>query len=207
MATHVETLANLEAIRSIIRQFRPDAHILFSVSPIPLTATFRPVSCLTADAVSKAIIRGALDEFLRNNDKDNCLHYMPSYEAVTRLFNNQWTVDRRHILRFNMQMFETFFCNPGLAREHLAETFRCTTEEDLKRSEEKREKRRQVRIQERINSRAAGRQLKEAERKDHVRSKGVIVAAVTARIGVGLLALQGALALVFDWTIVAATMP
>ena len=125
-----------------------------------------------------------------------------------------------------MQMFETFFCNPGLTREHLAETFRSTTEEDLKigmnghesegltyseirrlRSEEKREKRRQVRIQERINSRAAERQLKDAERKDHVRSKGVIVAAVTARIAVGLLALQGALALVFDWTIVAATMP
>ncbi|WP_341487095.1 GSCFA domain-containing protein [Pararhizobium sp. A13] len=230
VATHAETLANLEAIRSIIRKFRPDAHILFSVSPIPLTATFRPVSCLTADAVSKAIIRGALDEFLRNNDKDECLHYMPSYEAVTRLFNNQWTVDRRHIhphvLRFNMQMFETFFCNPGLTSEQLAETFRSATEEDLKigmnghesegltyseirrlRSEEKREKRRQVRIQERINSRAAERQLKIAERKDQVRSKGGIVATVTARIAVGLLALQGALALVFDWTILAVAVP
>jgi hypothetical protein len=171
-----------------------------------------------------------LDEFLRNNDKDECLHYMPSYEVVTRLFNNQWTVDRRHIhphvLRFNMQMFETFFCNPGLTTEQLAETFRSATEEDLKigmhgheseglkyseirrlRSKEKREKRRQVRIQERINSRAAERQLKIAETKNLVRSKASILATVTARIAVGLLALQGVLALVFDWTIAAATVP
>lgn len=97
VSSFAENAANLQAIRALIRKFRPDAHILFSVSPIPLAATFRSVSCLSADAVSKAIIRAALDEFMRANETDERLHYMPSYEAVTRLFKNQWMADRRHI--------------------------------------------------------------------------------------------------------------
>ncbi len=127
VSTHAETLENLRAIRAIIREFRPDAHILFSVSPIPLTATFRPVSCLTADAVSKAVLRSALDEMLRAEADDTRLHYMPSYEAVKRLFSNQWTVDRRHVyphvLDFNMKLFEHFYCTPGIPAEDLQKSF------------------------------------------------------------------------------------
>ncbi|WP_349436099.1 GSCFA domain-containing protein [Pararhizobium sp. A13] len=187
VSSFAENAANLQAIRALIRKFRPDAHILFSVSPIPLAATFRSVSCLSADAVSKAIIRAALDEFMRANGTDERLHYMPSYEAVTRLFKNQWMADRRHIyphvLDFNMQVFEAFYCNPGLPAEELADAFRVAVEEDVKigihgqeeaersyyemvrlRTEQRKEDRRQARIQARIDARVAERRrLRELE--------------------------------------------
>lgn len=231
VATHAETLANLTSIHALIRRFRPDAQIVFSLSPIPLTATFRSVSCLTADAVSKAIIRGALDEFLRANKSDNLLHYMPSYEAVTRLFNNQWDVDRRHVqphvLDFNMQMFEAFYCTPGLTQEQLAETFRLAVETDVQlgmngqendgltyaeirrlRVEERREARRQERIHARLEARVQQRQrVKDAAvsmPKPTAKPKGSRTAGLAARIAVGLLALQGLVALAFDWTVLAA---
>ncbi|KQV41892.1 hypothetical protein ASE23_04155 [Rhizobium sp. Root73] len=221
VATHAETLANLKAIHSIIRQFRPDAHIVFSVSPIPLTATFRPISCLTADAVSKAVIRGALDEFLRGHGDDDRLHYMPSYEAVTRLFNNQWEVDRRHvqphILDFNMQMFESFYCTPGLSKDSLTKTFKAAIEEDLKigmngqesdgltyseirrqKIEERREARRQARIRERVSARADAKRMlvREAAAPGKPQSKIKRVAGILSKVAIGLLALQGVVELV-----------
>nr|WP_320196477.1 GSCFA domain-containing protein [Agrobacterium rosae]MDX8315960.1 GSCFA domain-containing protein [Agrobacterium rosae] len=178
VATHAETLSNLENIHSIIRKFRPDAHILFSLSPIPMTATFRSVSCLTADAVSKAILRAALDELLRKNETDRNLHYMPSYEAVTRLFQNQWSEDRRHVhrhvLRFNMEMFEHFYCSPGISSEDLNASFRHALDEDMRIGmhgsltegmsySEKREQRIQAKRDARIQARIAQREKSRKE--------------------------------------------
>jgi hypothetical protein len=225
VATHAETVANLEAIRALIRQFRPNAHVLFSVSPIPLTATFRPVSCLTADAVSKAILRGALDEFLRGNAGDERLHYMPSYEGVTRLFNNQWTVDRRHVhnhvLKFNMQVFECFFCEPGMPAETLAATFKAAVDEDTRlgmngqendglsyaeirqqRIEAKREARRQERIAARIAERQRLKEIDEQQRRQRKRKAGV-AASLLSKAAVTLLAAQGVWGLVTEWGLVA----
>jgi len=61
-----ETKAHIAEIHRLIRKHVPDAKVLFTVSPIPLAATFRPVGCLSANSVSKAIIRAALDEFVRS---------------------------------------------------------------------------------------------------------------------------------------------
>ncbi|KQY08513.1 hypothetical protein ASE23_29490 [Rhizobium sp. Root73] len=221
VATHAETVQNLEAIYALIRQFRPEAHILFSVSPIPLTATFRPVSCLTADAVSKAVIRGALDEFLRGRSADPALHYMPSYEAVIRLFNNQWHVDRRHVLQpvlnFNMQMFEAFYCTPGITQEALNSTFKVALEEDVKIGmngqdsdgltyteirrqsiEAKRDAKRQARIKERVAARAVERRLTQelARSKSTVKQRLEHIAGLVLKAVVVLLAFQGAWELV-----------
>ncbi|SEK46624.1 GSCFA family protein [Xaviernesmea oryzae] len=138
-ATHSETLHNLEKIYSLIKTHRPNAHILFSVSPIPLTATFRPISCLTADAVSKATIRSALDEFLQAHSDNKSLHYFPSYEAVKRIFHYQWGEDRRHVRRdvldFNMKMFEHYYCDPGLEENELRAAYDHAWELDINRAE------------------------------------------------------------------------
>ncbi len=138
-ASHAETLANLRSIYGLIQRFRPNAKVLFSVSPIPLTATFRAVSCMTADAVSKATLRSALDEFLLTHQDEGKLFYFPSYEAVTRIYRNQWTDDRRHVrpdvLTFNMKMFEHYFCSPGIAESEMMDAYNHARELDLLKGE------------------------------------------------------------------------
>lgn len=127
ISSHAENLENLNCIHGLIRKYRPDATVIFTVSPIPLTATFRPIPCLVANAASKAILRSALDEFLRTSNDPN-MFYFPSYEIVLGSFNHQWTIDRKHVhghvLDFNMKVFEHYFCSPGASREELESTFR-----------------------------------------------------------------------------------
>jgi hypothetical protein len=61
-------------------------------------ATFRPISGLTANSVSKAIIRAGLDEFLRAHwDQVNrTYYYFPSYEIVTDMFRDPFDEDAKH---------------------------------------------------------------------------------------------------------------
>lgn len=135
VTTHAENLENLRAIHALIRRFRPDATVLLTVSPIPLTATFRPVTCLSANAVSKAILRAAADEFLREAvPNDPKLFYFPSYDIVMYGFNHQWQDDRRHVyshvLDFNMKVFERYYCQTALDDEGLLLSLRYAQRQD-----------------------------------------------------------------------------
>lgn len=134
VSTHAETKANLESIRAIIRRFRPDARIVFTVSPIPLTATFRDISAISANSVSKSILRSALDEVLRDARDDKNLFYFPSYEIVMHCYRNQWGPDGKHVvktvLNFNMALFEHFFCAGDLSREELQRSYETSLEVD-----------------------------------------------------------------------------
>lgn len=112
-----ETKADIAHINALIRKYVPRAKILFTVSPIPLAATFRPVSCLTANLVSKSIIRAALDEFLRENENEinDRLFYFPSMELVMLGFIDPWDKDARHPQSYAidtvMKAFEAAFCH------------------------------------------------------------------------------------------------
>ncbi|PWR21281.1 hypothetical protein DKG74_14735 [Zavarzinia aquatilis] len=128
VATHEESLTNLRAIYSLIRKHKPDTPVVFTVSPIPLAATFRDVSCITANAVSKAILRSAIDQLYRENKpNDPKLFYFPSYEIVLNAFRNQFGKDGRHVhphvLHLNMQSFERYFCRTGLTDADIENTF------------------------------------------------------------------------------------
>jgi hypothetical protein len=92
-----ENLANLNKIHRIIRRHRPTAAIVFTLSPVPLLATFRPVSCVTANSVSKAVLRVALDELFRDNQDDRNLLYFPSYEIVKDYCEQPFRGDNRHV--------------------------------------------------------------------------------------------------------------
>lgn len=110
-----ENLANLRAIHASIRKRRPGAAIVLTLSPVPLTATFRAVACVSANAVSKAILRVAIDELLRElAPTDAQLHYFPSYEIVTGLFQNAFMEDRKHphhhVLDLVMKTFQHSYC-------------------------------------------------------------------------------------------------
>jgi len=97
VATFQENLDNLERLRSIVRAHKPNASLIFTLSPIPLVATFRPVSCITANSASKAILRPVLDEFFRRYEDDRNLYYWPAYELITNYFQNPYLEDNRHV--------------------------------------------------------------------------------------------------------------
>jgi hypothetical protein len=97
VTTVAENRENLETVHRIIRQRRPNASIIFTLSPVPLLATFRPVSCITANTVSKAILRVTLDEFLRAHPDDKRLFYYPSYEIIKEFFRDPYRGDNRHV--------------------------------------------------------------------------------------------------------------
>ena len=78
--TVAENVANLRAIRSILHNANSSAHIILSVSPIPLTATFEMESAIVADCVSKCIMRASVHELMTEQFPN--LSYWPSFEVV-----------------------------------------------------------------------------------------------------------------------------
>jgi len=129
LSSVAENLENLNAIYSLIREHRPSAQIVLTLSPIPLVATFRDISCEMANVTSKSILRVALDEFMRSiNDTNERVFYFPSYEIVLNSFNNQFMEDRRHVhkhvLDFNMKVFEKYFCKSQITNEELISSLR-----------------------------------------------------------------------------------
>ena len=128
VASSAETLTHLRAVYDLIRAHRPGAAIVFTVSPIPLSATFRPVSCITANSASKALLRAAVDELYREKSPtDDRLFYFPAYEVVTQCFEHAFTEDFRHpylhVLDVNMKAFERYFCATGMTDEALADVY------------------------------------------------------------------------------------
>ncbi len=114
VSTVEENRDNLRAIYKLIRKYRPDAHVLFTLSPIPLIATFRQNSCLTSNSVSKSVLRVAIDEVVRDYQDEGYLSYWPSYELVTDVFRLPYSTDRRHfdksVLDYIMTLFEHTWC-------------------------------------------------------------------------------------------------
>jgi hypothetical protein len=127
VTTVEENRNNLFKIYRLIRKYRPSAKIIFTMSPIPLVASFRPVPCITANSASKAILRAALDEFLREVIDEGVAYYWPSYEIVLEVFQNRWMSDRRHvhraILDFVMTTFETIWCHGFAPKLSVAEAW------------------------------------------------------------------------------------
>jgi hypothetical protein len=120
-----QTLRWLETIEQLRRKRLPNLKIIFTISPIPLKTTFRPVSAITANAVSKAILRAALDEFLRNHEAilNKQLFYFPSYEMVTSFFLDPFLEDNRHLAPIVpgsiIAFFAKYFCEPSLIQRNV----------------------------------------------------------------------------------------
>ena len=122
VSTVQENVENLQAIYRLIRKHRPDAKVIFTLSPIPLIATFRDNSCLTSNSVSKSVLRVAIDEVVREFRDEGVLHYWPSYELITDVFHLPYKPDRRHpnkeALDFIMVLFEETWCVPSDQPRH-----------------------------------------------------------------------------------------
>jgi len=113
-----ETIDNIENTIQIIRQNRPHSCIIFTLSPVKLLATFRPIGCSVANCVSKAIIRTALDEVLRNHIIDSNLFYWPSYEIVTETYPVGFSDDNRHPIAAKIKIITELFKQYYLIEEN-----------------------------------------------------------------------------------------
>jgi len=125
-----ETKTVLQRILALITQHAPRAAVVLTLSPVPLAATFRPISCLTANAASKALLRGAVDEVLREGGERPAagVFYFPAYEAVNALFPQPFLEDGRHfhpaIVPAIMRLFEAHYCQTALTVDQAEQSLR-----------------------------------------------------------------------------------
>jgi hypothetical protein len=90
-----ENRDGLEQIYLLAKRVAPQIKVLVTVSPVALTATFRPVDVVVANMASKCTLRAVADDWAASHaDVD----YFPSFELV--LHSNQDVVrkvDRSHV--------------------------------------------------------------------------------------------------------------
>jgi len=115
-----DTIAAFETIERIRAQWIPESKIIYTVSPMPLMATFRNLSPLVASSASKAIVRASLDEFLRGRDDFNQQYfYFPGYEIVTAMTTDPFVTDNQHlhdyIIDGVLQLFAETYTSSHLA--------------------------------------------------------------------------------------------
>ena len=109
-----ENTSNLIELVRIIKKHNNSAKIIFTLSPIPLIASFRNTPIIQSSLVSKSILRISIDNVL-NKLTAHDLYYWPSYEIINTLFANNFESDGRHVqkcvLNFIMTLFEYCFTN------------------------------------------------------------------------------------------------
>jgi len=74
-----EVLADTEAFIALARQHNPQMRFLFTVSPVPLTATASGAHVLAASVYSKSVLRAVCGTLAETHD---FVDYFPSYELV-----------------------------------------------------------------------------------------------------------------------------
>lgn len=110
----IENYENLSKIITLAKSISPDVRIILTLSPVPLMATFRPISCISASSASKATLRAVIDQIMRDRKDDTNLHYLPSYEFVKEVAIDPYMDDNRHprleIINQLLELFETHYC-------------------------------------------------------------------------------------------------
>jgi hypothetical protein len=106
-------------IRELIRKHNPRAKIVFTLSPVGLAATFRPVSCITANSRLESDLaignrRAVIGKFTRGPR-------FFLFSRHTRSCDGRFSTSRSarifasgvHVLNCNMKAFERYFCWTG----------------------------------------------------------------------------------------------
>ncbi len=81
VSRYQENLKNLERIHEIMAAHNPRCHLLMTVSPVHLWATFRKdADVISASCNSKSTLRSVVDEFVATHAN---VHYFPAYEMAS----------------------------------------------------------------------------------------------------------------------------
>ncbi len=94
LSTYPENYENLRRTVSYIKKTNPDAHIVFTVSPVWLGRTFSGGDIFVANAESKSQLRAICGQLAR--DEADVL-YFPSYEIALALHGEGHAADGRHV--------------------------------------------------------------------------------------------------------------
>lgn len=79
--SYAETIDHLQkAIRLIKTHGKDGIQVVLTVSPVPLTATYRACDVMVANTYSKSVLRTAAEELTQTHD---FVHYFPSFESIT----------------------------------------------------------------------------------------------------------------------------
>ncbi len=96
-----------------IRALKPNAHIVMTLSPVPLAGTRYDIPAVPANTISKAVLRSAIENVRSRQPED--VYYWPSYEIVTwygchveRSFGDA-DLDARHVKRSVVDMIADLF--------------------------------------------------------------------------------------------------
>jgi hypothetical protein len=81
--TH-DVIADLEYFLDRLSQVNPAARVIFTVSPVPLVATYEDRHVLSSTTYSKSALRSAADYIVRRYPQ---AEYFPSYEIITGNYN------------------------------------------------------------------------------------------------------------------------
>ncbi len=87
MGSSSETGAALRSQHESLRALNPDAHLVYTLSPVPIDSAIGISGPLSAgavelDCISKSTLRVALSEIMALGKEDPKLHYFPSFEIV-----------------------------------------------------------------------------------------------------------------------------
>jgi tetratricopeptide (TPR) repeat protein len=80
LSTVEENYDNIRTIADLFQAHCGDKPLIFTVSPVPLKATFRGMSCMEADCLSKSVLRLAIDRLMAEGRPN--IYYWPSFEIV-----------------------------------------------------------------------------------------------------------------------------
>jgi GSCFA family/Polysaccharide biosynthesis enzyme WcbI len=118
-----DVVADLQLFIDKLKAVNPNAKIIFTVSPVPLIATYENQHVLVATTYSKSVLRAAAGEITKAN-----LHcdYFPSYEIITGNYNKgkYFEDDLRSIrpegVDHVMRLFLSGYANHTLAYEEIS---------------------------------------------------------------------------------------
>lgn len=75
-----EILDDMKAVLALIKRHNPQMHVILTVSPVPLIATYETRNVLVSTTYSKSALRVAAEELHKSYSN---VQYFPSYEIIT----------------------------------------------------------------------------------------------------------------------------
>jgi hypothetical protein len=101
--------SDLRSIIKLIKSIKESNKIIFSVSPVPLAATFTDSDVFSANVYSKSTLRSAVEHVL---DPKSGIYYFPSYEMALNFGSDFFeSRDLRHANRNHVEFIMKIFFN------------------------------------------------------------------------------------------------